>query len=237
MKKQSRILFTSVSYSALMLTLSFSPSVADITINAGGTSGTNLEINSVDVSEASSEQKAVGTTWVDEGDGSGLTQTDIKESLGAYYLNVEEDQKTYTGNIVVTDGANVTIAPYDIKVQGGAEDEGTPGTEDAVQYDFSKNALFVLNGTSSIYSQNGGRITIAPMRADEDSSVQGGRRHNIGRQCVAVGARGEGRVNVFIFDGTTDRYGRNVYSVRKFKIRRFLRCRKKFQRYGRDGSD
>lgn len=126
MKKQSRILFTSVSYSALMLTLSFSPSVADITINAGGTSGTNLEINSVTVSEASREQKAVGTTWVDEGDGSGLTQTDIKESLGAYYLNVEEDQKTYTGNIVVTDGANVTIAPYDIKVQGGAEDEGPP---------------------------------------------------------------------------------------------------------------
>lgn len=173
MKKQSRILFTSVSYSALMLTLSFSPSVADITINAGGTSGTNLEINSVDVSEASSEQKAVGTTWVDEGDGSGLTQTDIKESLRAYYLNVEEDQKTYTGNIVVTDGANVTIAPYDIKVQGGAEDEGTPGKEDALRYDFSKNALFVLNGTSSIYSQNGGRITIAPMRADEDSPVQG----------------------------------------------------------------
>ena len=31
---------------------------------------------------------------------------------------------------------------------------------DAVQYDFSKNALFVLNGTSSIYSQNGGGLPI-----------------------------------------------------------------------------
>ena len=173
MKKQSRILFTGVSYSALMLALSFVPAAADIAINGGGTSGTDLEINSVVASEASNEQKVVGTTWVDAGDGGGLTQTDLKQQLRAYYLNVEEDQKTYTGNIVVTDGANVTIAPYDIKVQGGAEDEGTPGKEDAVQYDFSKDATLVLDGTSSLYSQDGGRITIAPKREDEDSPVQG----------------------------------------------------------------
>ena len=59
MKKQSRILFTGVSYSALMLALSFVPAAADIAINGGGTSGTDLEINSVVASEASNEQKVV----------------------------------------------------------------------------------------------------------------------------------------------------------------------------------
>lgn len=157
MKKQSRILFRSVSYSALLLTLSVGQAAADITINGGGTSGTDLEITNVTVSEATNEQKVVGTG----ADG------DLLERLGGYYLGVEEDKKTYTGNIVVTDGANVTIAPYDIKIQGEAKDDADK------TYNFTKGSSLTLDGTSSLYSQDGGRITIAPMRADEDSPVEG----------------------------------------------------------------